>query len=288
MPTIQNISAYKFIALQKIKTLQVLLKAKCESLELLGTILLGSEGMNLNLAGSEAAIQQVINYIHDMPEFSGMVFKSSYSDTVPFEKLVVRIKDEIVTMRDPSVHPEQTPGQHVSPEVFKQWLDEGRDMLVLDTRNQFEIEFGTFDQAKALPIDHFSAFPEAVSQLSDEVKAKPVVTFCTGGIRCEKAVLAMANSGFKEVYQLQDGILNYFEKCGGAHFQGECFVFDERVGVDAELKPTGTKQCKNCFGPVTFAEQQLETYIEGVSCPRCVNPLSDRQDKGELKWDSQN
>lgn len=264
MPVI-NISAYKFVALQKVKTLQVLLKAKCEALGLLGTITLGAEGINLNLAGESSATDKFEQYLIDMPAFKDIAFKVSASEKPPFEKLVVRLKDEIVTIRDDRAQPLREKGHYLSAETFKQWLDEKRDMLVLDTRNDFEVAFGTFEAAQHLAIENFSEFPEKLKHLPDAVKDKPVVTFCTGGIRCEKAVLVMQEEGFKQVYQLAGGILKYFETCHDAHYKGECFVFDERISVDGQLEETGTTQCPQCFGPVSKSVE---------SCPKCIGEHS--------------
>ena len=221
----------------------------------------GGEGINMNLAGEKMATSKFESYLTAMEGFSDLRFKKSLSAVAPFEKLVVRLKDEIVTIRDERAQPLQTQGQYVSAETFKHWLDEGRDMLVLDTRNDFEVEFGTFDTAEHLNLTSFSEFPEKLKQLPESAKEKTVVTFCTGGIRCEKAVLVMEQEGFKNVYQLSDGILKYFEKCNDAHYHGECFVFDERISVNGELHETGTKQCQQCFGPVL---KNIE------SCPNCI------------------
>lgn len=267
---IVNISAYKFVPLEKTKTLQTLLKGKCEELSLLGTILLGDEGLNMNVAGKRESIDAFKLYLSAMPEFSGLQFKESLSAKPPFEKLVVRVKHEIVTIRDERAQPLQSQGRYVSPETFKAWLDEKRDMLVLDTRNGFEYEFGTFEGAVHLNIKNFSEFPSRLKDLPDTAKTKTVVTFCTGGIRCEKAVLVMQEEGFEDVYQLEGGILNYFEKYQNAHFRGECFVFDERISVDGQLQETGTKQCEECFDPVPSHLQQSHA---AVYCSTCTNRL---------------
>ena len=267
---ILNVSAYKFVALEKVKTLQVLLKAKGDELDIKGTILLADEGINMNLAGDTGSVQAFEAYLETFPEFIDLPYKDSYSKEAPFSKFVVSIKPEIVTMKDESVHAGVEPTKHIDPEEFKQWLDEGRDIKVLDTRNEFEVEFGTFKNAEELHIEKFSEFPEAIKHLDAEWKKKPVVMFCTGGIRCEKAALAMQHEGYDKVYQLAGGILKYFEKCKDAHWKGECFVFDDRVAVNGDLEETGVKQCKQCFMPVDQAAQVSKDYVEGVSCSRCV------------------
>lgn len=247
--SVYNISAYKFVKLEKVKTLQVLLKAFCEKHHILGTILLGDEGINMNLAAAKPDIDAFANYLHSFAVFSDVELKISASAEAPFEKLVVRIKPEIVTIRDDRAQPLQGAGQYISAQELKKWYEAKRDMIVLDTRNAFEVEFGAFDEAQHLNIENFSEFPEKIKSLPAEWRDKAIVTYCTGGIRCEKAVLVMQEEGFKNVYQLHGGILKYFEECQGDHYHGECFVFDERVSVDCHLQETGTKQCKICSNP---------------------------------------
>ena len=154
--------------------------------------------------------------------------------------MMVRIKKEIIFMNQPEVQPEKETAPYVEPLELKKWYAENREMVILDTRNNYEVEVGTFDGATHLNIDNFSDFPKAVAALSEEMKTKPVVTFCTGGIRCEKAAAFLMKQGFTNVWQLKGGILNYFEQCGGANFQGNCFVFDARRAVDAALEEVKT------------------------------------------------
>ena len=169
-----------------------------------------------------------------------MTFHESYSTYQPFKHMRVKIKKEIITLRQSNVDPiKEAATPPFSPADFKQWMDEKRDMTVLDTRNDYEFHFGTFENAEHLQIKDFGEFPEAVEQISRD---KPVVMFCTGGIRCEKAAIVMQNAGYQNVYQLQGGILGYFKEVGGDHYTGECFVFDQRVAVDSELRATGTQQ----------------------------------------------
>lgn len=247
--SVYNISAYKFVKLEKVKTLQVLLKAFCEQHKMVGTLLLSHEGINMNLAGKQTAIDAFTDYLHSFIEFSDVEFKVSQSVDAPFEKLVVKVKAEIVTIRDDRAQPLQAAGQYISAKELKKWYESKKEMIVLDTRNAFEIEFGAFDDAEHLNIENFSEFPEKVRALPAEWRDKPIVTYCTGGIRCEKAVLVMEQEGFNNVYQLHGGILKYFEECEGSHYHGDCFVFDERVSVDCHLHETGTKQCKICSKP---------------------------------------
>ena len=258
--SVVNVSAYKFVPLEKVKSLQVLLKAKGVECDLRGTILLGNEGINLSIAGARAGIDVFKAYLATFPVFENLPYKESYSEQTPFCKWVVSVKPEIVTIKDSELSPASTPAAYIDAYALKQWLDEKReDVILLDTRNQFEAAFGTFDEATVLPIDKFSDFPAALDAMDPALKEKTIVTFCTGGIRCEKAVLAMHKKGFEKVLQLSGGILKYFEACGGAHYRGECFVFDDRVAIDHDLKETDTLQCKQCFQPVK--KEDTHTHV---------------------------
>jgi UPF0176 protein len=244
---ILNIAGYKFTTLTDLSTMKAVLLQTCQTLELKGTILLSEEGINLSLAGEIAKVIEFKEILQNDAHFSDMTYRESYSDTKPFKRLKIKLKKEIITLRRPEIQPEKQRAAGITPEQFKQWLDENRDITVLDTRNDYEVKFGTFHDAVNLHIDDFSEFVPATAHLN---KNKPVVMFCTGGIRCEKAGMHLVNQGFPEVYQLEGGILNYFAQVGGAHYDGECFVFDERVALDPQLQATGTVQCKTCQGPV--------------------------------------
>lgn len=232
-----NISAYKFIALpsETLVPLKAALLENTANWGIKGSILLSTEGINLFVAADPQAITRFTDYLNAIPEFSDLTYKRSESDHIPFKRMRVRIKEEIICMNRPEIEPEKQTAPYIEPEELKQWYAEHRDMVVLDTRNTYEFEVGTFDQAVQLDIEHFNHFPAAVAKLPPEMKDKPIVTFCTGGIRCEKAAAYLLQQGFKNVWQLKGGILNYFEQCGGDYFQGNCFVFDERRAVDANL-----------------------------------------------------
>jgi UPF0176 protein len=236
-----NISAYKFVALDESELPQLCkdLKRKAVSANIKGTILLGKEGINFFIAGQLAAIQEYLNYLALNPNFQNIEYKFSYSDFVPFKKLRVKIRKEIVTFNQPGIEPEQFTAPHLAPAELLTWLRDHKDITLLDTRNAFEYKIGTFKNACHLDISNFREFPAAVDNDSQIDRNKPVVTFCTGGIRCEKAAAYLLNHGFKEVYQLDGGILNYFERCGREFYQGECFVFDDRVTVNSSLEATG-------------------------------------------------
>ncbi|MDE2401551.1 MAG: sulfurtransferase [Burkholderiales bacterium] len=249
MIPILNISAYQFITLPDAAALREQAAAQCLQLGLKGTILLAEEGINLFLAGTEAAIRGFITWLRSDPRFADLIPKESWSDTVPFHKMVVKVKNEIIRMNHPTIRPDVAGVAGRAPSVnaptLKRWLDqghddEGREVVTLDTRNGFEVDFGTFEGAIDWRLAKFSEFPEQVLTHKAELQGKTVVSFCTGGIRCEKAALYMEEAGLDHVYQLDGGILKYFELAGGAHYQGSCFVFDEREALGADLTPKPT------------------------------------------------
>lgn len=231
---ILNIASYKFIRLDDLSELRILLLNTCEKLALKGTILLSSEGINITLAGMPENIASFQEILFTDLRFNDMTFRKSHSTTQPFKRLKIKIKKEIITFKQPEIRPEIQRAPSISPIELKQWLDEGRKITILDTRNNYETELGTFTGATRLNIEDFCEFPQAVENLPTD---KPIVMYCTGGVRCEKAGLHLLNKGFSEVYQLDGGILNYFTEVGGAHYTGACFVFDERVAVQPDLQP---------------------------------------------------
>jgi len=239
---ILNIAAYRFVALNDLAQLRAAFKARGAQLELKGTVLIATEGINLFLAGAAANVEAFLETLQADARFAPIEVKRSWSSAQPFRRLLVKIKREIVSMHRPEINPGETPAPRLAPQELKRWLDEGRDIVLLDTRNQFEVELGTFENTLALGLKSFSDFPRATPALPETLKHQPIVTFCTGGIRCEKAAPWLISQGFREVYQLDGGILNYFEQCGGAHFRGECFVFDERVALDPALRAADTAQ----------------------------------------------
>ena len=234
-----------------------------------GTILLSPEGINLFVAGAPEKIDFLLAELRLLPGFANLEVKSSEGHHQPFNRMLVRIKKEIIAFGVDGI----APGHHTSPKLppkkLKEWLDEGRPLVLLDTRNDYEVKLGTFKNAVAVGVDHFRDFPTAVRKLPAELKEQPIVMFCTGGIRCEKAGPFMEREGFKNIFQLEGGILKYFEECGGAHYQGECFVFDQRVGVDPSLHETESAQCFNCLVPLTAEEQADPRFVPGKSCPHC-------------------
>ncbi|EKD77842.1 MAG: hypothetical protein ACD_42C00160G0002 [uncultured bacterium] len=270
---IVNLSGYRFVSLKEaqLPQMRVDIKTKAAECNLKGTILLSREGINAFLAGTRENSDAFVNYLRNIPEFANLHFKESFTDYQPFNRMLVRLKKEIIPMNKENVNPEKKTAPYVSPEELKQWYAEKRDMIVLDTRNDFEVALGTFENAVDLHIAHFREFNDAVDLLPPESKEKTVVTFCTGGIRCEKAAELMAQKGFKNVYQLDGGILNYFEKCGGDFYNGECFVFDQRVAVNSALQETDAKQCFDCRTPLQ------NNAIKDGKCPHCGSKSISKQ-----------
>lgn len=265
--TIINISAYKFVelAVDRLPMLREHLRQKTQSLGLKGTILLATEGINLFVAGTRMQQEAFRLLIEGYPEFSDLPYKESPSAAQPFTRMLVRIKKEIIPMGLETIKPQQHTAARLSAKQLQQWYQDGKDMVILDTRNDYEVGLGTFKDAVRLDLKKFRDFPAAVQRLPESYKNKPVVTFCTGGIRCEKAAEYLSQQGYQDVYQLDGGILRYFEEAGGDFYEGECFVFDKRVAVDTQLRETATTQCYACRQPLTPA--QLQAYRG--ECPHC-------------------
>ncbi len=243
MSTVLNISAYKFIPLKDAANLRELLMQRAVVLQLKGTILLAEEGINMFLAGPAPAVRDFVTQLKTDARFADMAPKESWSDTQPFKKMLVKVKGEIIRMNHPAIRPAAGRAPSVAPATVKRWLDQGHDdagrpVVTLDTRNDFEVNAGTFDGAIDWRIKRFTEFPQALSSHLDELRDKTVVSFCTGGIRCEKAAILMREQGLEHVFQLEGGILKYFEETDGSHYTGGCFVFDERRALGTDLKVT--------------------------------------------------
>lgn len=258
-----NIAAYRFTAIAEPEVWRSALLASCEELGLKGNILLATEGINLSLAGERDAVNAFLVFVHQDGLFNGQLsnleIKESLSETQPFGRLVVRIEPEIITMRRPVVCTKRAPA--VDAATLKNWIDrgqddDGREIILLDTRNNYEVAIGTFEGAVHLDIERFSEFPDAIAAFKGNGNEdKTFVSFCTGGIRCEKAAIFMNEIGLNKVYQLDGGILKYFEEIGGTHWRGECFVFDERVALDPQLNVT-TKHVRCNQPPRTHIANQ--------------------------------
>ena len=263
-----NISGYKFVPLDNLQQLREQWLLTCYDIGLKGTILLGEEGTNQFLVGTRQQIDQFIDYMRQDPRLADITYRESPSDFMPFRKMRVKIKPEIVTMGVDELQVATDRSDHLSPEELREWFASGKDFTLLDTRNEFEVELGTFTGAEQLHINCFREFPESGSKLSQYDKEKPVVIFCTGGIRCEKAAPIMAREGFKEVYQLDGGILIYFVHCGGDFYEGDCFVFDDRITVDPALQPHAKFLCTSCQTVVTEANTTCEncSHLAEAAC----------------------
>jgi UPF0176 protein len=237
---IVNISGYQFLDLPDPHALRERLLAAAQAQQLKGTVLLATEGINLFLAGTEAAIDAFLAVVRAQPGLQAFDVKRSRSATQPFGKLLVKVKPEIIRMNHPAIRPQAGRAPAVAARTLLRWLDqghddEGRPVVTLDTRNAFEVDHGTFEGAIDWRLGKFSDFPAALQAHKSELQGKTVVSFCTGGIRCEKAALYMQEAGLEHVWQLDGGILKYIEDTGGPHYRGTCFVFDEREALDTTL-----------------------------------------------------
>jgi len=244
-----NISAYLFTEISDTAALREACHAHASALSLKGTVLIAEEGINLFLAGPPQSVRDFVFWLHGDPRLVSISPKESFSATQPFRKLLVKVKNEIIRMNHPAIQPQTGRAPAVAAATLKRWLDDGHDdqgrpVVTLDTRNAFEVDEGSFVGALNWRIDKFSEFPAAASQHLEDLQGKTVVSFCTGGIRCEKAAIYLREQGLLEVYQLEGGILKYFEEVGSAHYSGNCFVFDERRGVNPDLSPLLKKPLK--------------------------------------------
>ena len=275
MATCNVASFYRFTDLADLEGLRDALQALCEQRELLGTVLLAEEGVNGTLAGRGDAIQAVLGWLGERLSLDQPLdARWSVAGEAPFRRLRVRIKKEIVTLGRPDIRPQAGTGKHVSPEEWNALLARD-DTLLIDTRNRYEVEVGTFPDAVDPETDSFRDFPDFVASLDETDRDRPVAMFCTGGIRCEKAAALMMDMGFRDVNQLNGGILNYLENVDDAdnRWQGECFVFDTRVAVDRDLEEGGYVQCHACRRPLSQEDLASPDYREGVSCPKCIDGL---------------
>ena len=242
-----NIAAYRFVAIDDPDAVAARLRALAEAGDLRGTVLVAPEGINLFLAGAEQAIDAVLAGLQVDARFAGLEVKRSWSATQPFGRLKVRRRREIIAFRRDEASPLARRAPSVAPEVLARWMAQGRDdtgrrLVLLDTRNREEVAHGSFEDALTLPIDNFVDLPDALAPHRAALADATVVSFCTGGIRCEKAALWMRDAGMDNVLQLEGGILNYFERVGGQGYAGACFVFDARIALDPQLRPVGAEE----------------------------------------------
>ena len=278
--SIVNIAAYQFHPLDQLQHHRETLRHVCREHDLKGTVLLSGEGINLFIAGTRAGVDRVLDVIRSIPGFERIPVKESVTDYQPFNRMLVKIKREIIPVGCADVRPDPSASPKISPRQLKQWLDENQSVALLDTRNDYEVSLGTFKGAIDLRLKTFREFPAAAAALPDEVKRQPVVMFCTGGIRCEKIGPYMKGLGFQNIYQLEGGILKYFEECEQDHYEGTCFVFDQRVAVDPSLAPTDLYECFVCKHVLSPEDCSSPQYREGVSCPHCYRSAAE---SGELQ-----
>jgi len=269
---VQVVSFYRFVDIDEPDVLRDELEARCRGQALLGTVLVAGEGVNGTLAGSEAGLDAVLAWLESRLALAAPIdARRTAAEEPPFRRLRVRVKREIVTLGRPEIRPQQGTGRHVSPAEWNALLDDP-ETLVIDTRNHYEVEVGSFPGAVDPGTDSFRQFPAFAEGLPDEDRGRPVAMFCTGGIRCEKASALLGELGFRDVYQLGGGILGYLEamKDGDNRWRGDCFVFDQRVAVDRDLAEGGYEQCHACRRPLSSADLDSPLYREGVSCPNCA------------------
>lgn len=271
------VSLYRFLDIDDPALFRDHLKSLCDDEGLLGTLLVATEGFNGTLAGSEESIRKVIDWIRERFAIDeDLDARWTDADDAPFRKMRVKVKKEIVTLGRPDILPHKSTGQHVDANRWNELIADP-EVLVIDTRNHYEIEVGTFPGALDPGNDSFREFPDFAKELAEQSTDRPLAMYCTGGIRCEKATALMLELGFKDVYHLQGGILNYLSEVehDENQWQGECFVFDTRVAVDRDLAEGGYVQCHACRRPLSAKDMASPDYREGVSCPLCINEADD-------------
>lgn len=285
MATFHNLAFYKFVRIDDVSSTAATFKALVDTLDMKGTLIFADEGLNGYVAASPESAEKFIALCRSDLRFADVEFKLSISDFQPYSRMLVKQKKEIVTMGRSGIDPAHFTGKHVDGETLKQWLDNGEEVILLDTRNDYETKLGTFKNAVVPDIKTFRTFPGWVEDNFMQHKNKRVVTFCTGGIRCEKATAYMRQVGFDDVYQIQGGILKYFEqaqKMGGEnHYDGDCFVFDHRVAVNGNLKKTEHEMCYVCWATLTPEDKLSPLYKANEQCPHCADETQRKQ--AELK-----
>ncbi|WP_110690582.1 oxygen-dependent tRNA uridine(34) hydroxylase TrhO [Salinicola endophyticus] len=272
---------YRFVTLDDFEALREPLLAEMQRLDVRGTLLLAAEGINGTVSGSRAGIDALLAWLKRDPRLAALEHKESYCDTQPFYRTKVKLKREIVTLGVDGVDPNACVGTYVEPEAWNDLIDDP-EVLVIDTRNDYEVAIGSFEGAVDPQTKSFREFPDYVRQHYDPSRHKKVAMFCTGGIRCEKASSFMLGEGFEEVFHLRGGILNYLEKVPEAQtrWRGDCFVFDNRVTVRHDLSEGEYAQCHACRMPISAEDQESEHYVPGISCPHCWDSLPEKTRAG--------
>lgn len=275
---------YKFVALPDYKALRGPLTQRCEDLGLLGTILLAEEGINGTICGREQSVRRLFERLAGDSRFADLRYKESWSQDMPFYRMKVRLKKEIVSMGVAGIDPTSKVGEYVSPEDWNALISRD-DVRLIDTRNDYEVHLGKFRGAEDPDTRSFREFPRWVDEQLDPARDKHVAMYCTGGIRCEKATAYLLEKGFENVYHLDGGILNYIEKTGKADstWEGECFVFDNRVTVDHDLAEGDYEVCPACRMPLTAEDLESPMFELNVSCPKCFDRLTPEKREGLLE-----
>ena len=272
MKTLQylNIAGYKFEPLDGLSSLIPSFQNKCNELDLRGSIYLSPNGINFSIAGTEEAIESYLEFMEEDERFLNIPLKRTYSATKPFRRMKVRLKKEIISLGRDDINPRELTGEYISPQELFAMYENNEDVIVLDTRNEYETRVGLFENAVDLQLDTFRDFPQAIEELPEEYKEKQIVMYCTGGIRCEKASAVMLKAGFSNVKQLEGGVLDYFKETGGKYWNGDCFVFDERVALDTNLKETEYIYCFICREPLSAEEKASPDFKINEYCPYCI------------------
>lgn len=287
-PSIVVCALYKFVTLDDFESIREPLLATMESKGIRGTLLLAQEGLNGTVAGSQDAIDHLLDWLAKDERLAGISHKESYVDEMPFYRTKVKLKREIVTMGVEGIDPKRVVGTYVKPKDWNALISDP-DVVLVDTRNDYEFEIGTFTGAINPETTSFREFPEYVKNHLKPQKNKKVAMFCTGGIRCEKSTAYLKEQGFDEVYHLEGGILKYLEEVPEEEtlWQGECFVFDNRVAVNHKLEKGQYDQCHACRHPITEEDKLSKDYIKGVQCPRCADKYTDAQRKSFMERERQ-
>jgi len=270
---IANITGYKFTPITDTKLLQEKIINLSEENNLKGTVLISDKGINFSVAGLIENTSNFLKVIKKDEQFSDIDIKTTFNEYQPFRKMLVRIKKEIISMGVDEINPYEFTGEKIKPVELNKKLDAGEDVILLDTRNEYEVRLGTFENAIDLNLDSFRDFPTKINGLREQIGDKEIVMFCTGGVRCEKASALMLKSGFKNVKQIDGGVINYFKETGGAHWKGDCFVFDDRVALDKELNETDYVLCFRCREPLNKDEIASEHYKIDEYCPYCYGDV---------------
>ena len=272
------ITFYKFVQLDNFAELRQPLVQMCQTEGIKGTILLALEGINATVAGTDKSLENLLAYLKQDPRLADLTHKTSSAQEQPFERMKVKLKKEIVTLGQPDISPTKTVGTYVDPQDWNQVISDPL-VMVIDTRNTYEVNIGTFQGATNPETDSFREFSDYAAEQLDPTKHKKVAMFCTGGIRCEKASSYLLEQGFEQVYHLKGGILKYLEDVPAEQslWQGECFVFDERVTVQHGLEPGSYTMCHGCGHPVSQDDTRSPHYEPGIACPHCYDKLSQDQ-----------